>query len=158
MPLPHSALAQSVLTDCTHAAVLVCTLGAEFDLWVRREQARDISRAVMLDALGSAYVEAGCDAAEDAIHARFPGKYLTDRFSPGYGDFPLDAQRLLLDMAGARRIGVTVTDSLLLNPQKSVTAVIGIANQPQAAKIRGCAYCALRNTCEFRKGGKTCHV
>ena len=157
-PLPHSALVQSVLTDCTRAAVLVCTLGAEFDLWVRREQARDMSRAVMLDALGSAYVEAGCDAAEDEIRARFPGMHLTDRFSPGYGDFPLDAQPALTAFAGAHRIGVTVTDSLLMNPQKSVTAVVGIADRPQPAKIRGCAYCSLRTTCTYRKAGTTCHV
>lgn len=158
MPLPHSALAQSVLTDCTHAAVLVCTLGAEFDLWVRREQARDISRAVMLDALGSAWVEAGCDAAEEAIRARFPGMYLTDRFSPGYGDLPLDVQPTLAALAGAGRIGVTVTDSLLMNPQKSVTAIVGIAEHPQPARIRGCAFCPLSKTCQYRKVGTTCHV
>lgn len=150
--------AQRMLAECPQSAVLVCTLGAEFDLWLKREQARDMGRAVMLDALGSAWVESGCDAAEEAIRSRFPGKHLTDRFSPGYGDFPLDAQPLLLEYAGASRIGVTVTDSLLLTPQKSVTAIVGIADTPQPARIRGCGYCAMNQTCQYRKGGTTCHV
>lgn len=156
-PLPGE-MAARMLADCQHAAVLVCTLGAEFDLWMKQLQARDMARAVMLDALGSAYVEAGCDAAEDAIRARFPGMHLTDRFSPGYGDLPLDTQPELAALAGASRIGVTVTDSLLMNPQKSVTAIVGIADKPQPARIRGCAYCMLRTNCHFQKGGTTCHV
>lgn len=156
--LPDCALTRRMLSGCHHAAVLVCTLGAEFDLWMRQLQHRDMSSAVLLDALGSAFVEAGCDAAEDAIRARFPGRYLTDRFSPGYGDFPLEAQPGLIGFAGGHRIGVTVTDALLMNPQKSVTAIVGIADTPQPARVRGCAYCRLNQTCQYRKGGTTCHV
>lgn len=151
-------MASAMLADCRRAAVLVCTLGAEFDLWVRREQQRDMSRAAMLDALGSACVESGCDAAEDAIRARFPGMHLTDRFSPGYGDLPLDVQPRLAELAGAKRIGVTVTDSLLMQPQKSVTAIVGIADRPQPARVRGCAHCTMNKTCPYRKAGITCHV
>lgn len=157
LALPGKTAAR-MLADCQQAAVLVCTLGAEFDRWMRQVQARDMARAVMLDALGSAYVESGCDAAEEAIRARFPGMHLTDRFSPGYGDLPLDVQPRLMSLAGAQHIGVTLTDSLLMNPQKSVTALIGIADKPQMARVRGCAYCAMKNDCQYRKGGTTCHV
>lgn len=157
--IPDSELSRRVLADCHTAAVLVCTLGAEFDLWMRQLQKRDMALAALLDALGSAWVESGCDAAEEAIRARFPGMYLTDRFSPGYGDFPLEAQPSLLSFAEARRIGVTVTDSLLMNPQKSVTAVLGIADTPQPARIRGCAHCAMRGRCPYsspcHQGGAT---
>lgn len=151
-------IAAKMLADCQQAAVLVCTLGAEFDRWMRQLQSRDMARAVMLDALGSAWVEAGCDAAEDAIRARFRDKHLTDRFSPGYGDLPLDVQPELMALAGASRIGVTLTDSLLMNPQKSVTAVVGLADHPQPARVRGCAYCTLNQSCPYRKAGTTCHV
>lgn len=147
--IPDSELSRRVLADCHTAAVLVCTLGAEFDLWVRQLQVRDMALAALLDALGSAYVESGCDAAEEAIRTRYPGMYLTDRFSPGYGDFPLEAQQKLLDFTQARRIGVTLTDSLLMTPQKSVTAVVGIADTPQPARIRGCAHCSMRGRCSF---------
>ena len=152
------AMARRMLADCPQCAVLVCTLGASFDMWMKQLTARDMARAVMLDALGSAFVESGCNEAEDAIRARFPGKYLTDRFSPGYGDLPLDTQPRLLTLAGGSRIGVTVTESLLLNPQKSVTAIVGIADAPQPARIRGCTHCSMNKTCQYRRNGTTCHV
>ena len=49
-----------------------------------------------------------------------------------------------------------MTESLLLNPVKSVTAVIGLSDRPQMARIRGCAYCQMRERCTLRKGGKHC--
>lgn len=81
-----------MLRSCSHAALLVCTLGATFDALARQVQARDFADALLLDGFGGAYVEAGCNAAEREIAAKLPGKYLTDRFSPGYGDLPLDVQ------------------------------------------------------------------
>lgn len=153
------SLARTMLADCHQAALLVCTLGASFDAWMRTEQARSMADAVMLDALGSALVERGCDEEEAELAARFPGQYLTDRFSPGYGDLPLTLQPAVLMATDAgRRLGVEATQSCLLNPQKTVTAVIGIADRPQRARIRGCSHCALRETCAYRKGGKTCGV
>ena len=146
-----------MLAQCSQAVLLACTLGTAFDTMLRTEQARDMARAVILDTCGSAWVEAGCDEAERELAARMPGRYLTDRFSPGYGDLPLDLQPAIcaaLDLR--RRIGVHVTGSLLLNPAKSVTAVIGLSDRPQAARIRGCAYCMMRETCPLRKGGKSC--
>ncbi|MBE6995852.1 MAG: methionine synthase [Ruminococcaceae bacterium] len=150
-------LAETVLKDCTRAALLACTVGSRFDALLLAEQARDMSRAVMLDACGSALVEAGCDEAERQLAARLPGSFLTDRFSPGYGDLPLELQRDICAVLDARRrLGLHVTDSLLLNPVKSVTAVIGIAERPQPARIRGCAHCPLRERCTLRKGGNHC--
>lgn len=116
-----------------------------------------MSRAVILDACASALVESGCDAAEAEIKARFPDRYLTDRFSPGYGDLPLELQpSICAALDTPRRLGLHVTGSLLLNPGKSVTAVIGLSDRPQMARIRGCAFCSMRETCTLRKGGKTC--
>lgn len=151
------ALAERMLSGCSHGVLLLCTLGAGFERMLRAEQARSMARAVILDALGSAYVEAGCDAAEREIARRFPDRYLTDRFSPGYGDLPLALQREICEALDAeKRLGVTLTDSLLMNPAKSVTAVIGLAEAPQPARIRGCGCCSMRENCAYRKGGTTC--
>lgn len=150
----HSA--GTMLAECKSCAVMVCTLGTAFDAWLRRLQARDMAQAVMLDALGSAFVEAVCDSVEREISAKFPKHYLTDRFSPGYGDLPLALQPQLLSAVEAQRIGVTSTDTHLLLPQKSVTALVGIAETPQAARIRGCKYCTMNKTCNLRKAGMTC--
>lgn len=152
-------LAADMLRDCERAALLVCTLGTSFDAWMRTAQARDMAGAVLLDALGSAWVEAGCDEAEEELAAKLPGMYLTDRFSPGYGDLPLSVQPEILEATdAARRLGVQVTASCLINPQKTVTAVIGIAGMPQPARVRGCARCPIRGECAYRKEGKTCEA
>ena len=150
-------MAKKMLSDSTQAVLLICTLGAGFEALLRAEQARGMDRALLLDACGSAWVEAGCDAAEAEISARFPGLHRTDRFSPGYGDLPLALQRDICGILDApRRLGVQVTDSLLLNPSKTVTAVIGLSDRPQPARIRGCGFCNLRENCQYRKGGNTC--
>lgn len=149
--------AHTMLADCRQAALLACTLGPSFDAMLRTEQARDMSAAVILDACGSAWVEAGCDQAEQELGGRLPGLFRTDRFSPGYGDLPLTLQPALCAALDAgRRLGLSVTDSLLLNPAKSVTAIIGLAHRPQMARVRGCAHCTLRETCALRKGGNYC--
>ena len=150
-------LAERMLSSCHRAVLMACTLGAEFDTMMRAEQARDMAGAAMLNACGSALVEAGCDAAEREIRERVPELHLTDRFSPGYGDLPLDLQKSICEALDTqRRLGVVVSNTNLMNPVKTVTAVIGLADTPQAARIRGCAACDLRETCALRKGGKRC--
>ena len=68
------------------------------------------------------------DSIEDDIRAELaPGESLVARYSPGYADFPLAAQRELLALLDApRKVGVSLTDSLLMVPSKSVSAVIGV--------------------------------
>ena len=150
-------LAKKMLADCGQVVLLICTLGAGFESLLRAEQARSMARAAMLDACGSAWVEVGCDEAEGEISRRFLALYRTDRFSPGYGDLPLTVQKDICALLDApRRLGVQVTDSHLMNPSKSVTAVIGLSDQPQPARIRRCGFCNLRENCQYRKGGKTC--
>ena len=146
-----------MLETCDQAVLLACTLGAEFDTLLRREQARNIARAAILNACGSAWVEAGCDAAEREIAERFPQRFLTDRFSPGYGDLPLSLQPTVCAVLDTRRrLGIHVSNSNLMTPVKSVTAIIGLSDGPQMARIRGCGFCSMRETCRLRKGGKTC--
>ena len=154
--LPGS-LAEKMLAECDTAVLLVCTLGAEFDRMMQEWEKRDMARAAVMDVCGSAWTEAVCDEAEEEIRGRFPGRFLTDRFSPGYGDLPLELQKGFLQALDAgRKLGITANDSFLLLPCKSVTAVIGLADRPQGAKIRGCGYCALREECAYRRDGKFC--
>lgn len=150
-------LAKTMLAGCTQAALLACTLGTEFDRRLQELQARSMAEAVILDACGSAYVEAGCQQAQADLSAALPQLYLTDRFSPGYGDLPLSLQPALCEILDVqRRLGLYVTDSLLLNPMKSVTAILGLAPTPRPTPIRGCAVCPNRGECAYRKGGSTC--
>ena len=87
------------------------------------------SMAVCLQALGAERIEALCDqfCADMARKQGSTGKSLRPRFSPGYGDFPLEAQKDIFTVLGCdRRIGLTLNNSLIMSPTKSVTAIIGI--------------------------------
>ena len=149
--------AKKILAGCEKAVLLACTMGLQFDARLRSLQARSMADALILNACGSALVEKGCDDAELEIAQRFPSLYLTDRFSPGYGDLPLTIQKdLCAALDAQRRLGIALTDSMLMNPSKSVTAIIGLSSVPQMARIRGCGYCSMKETCALRKGGKHC--
>lgn len=156
MTLPGT-LAEKMLAECDMAALMIATLGAGFDRMMQEWEKRDMARAAVMDVCGSAWTEVVCDEAEEEIRGRFPGKYLTDRFSPGYGDLPLQLQAGFLQALDAgRKLGITANESYLLLPCKSVTAIIGLADRPQGAKIRGCGYCRLRGECAYRKRGIFC--
>lgn len=152
-------LAAKMLGSCDTAVLLVCTLGAAFERRLRALESRDMGEAAILDACASACVERGCDLAEAEVAERFAPRYLTDRFSPGYGDLPLALQPAVLDVLDARRrLGVHAGESLLMIPSKSVTAILGVSDEPQPARVRGCAYCSMNKTCAYRKGGMSCGV
>ncbi len=150
---------ESHLKGCEECVLLACTLGAGVDAVQRAANAADMAYAVVLDALASALAEQIADAAEDALRGRARGEgfFLTGRFSPGYGDYPIALQNELLRLLDApRRIGLGATPTHLLAPRKSITAVLGLAGHPVTGRRAGCAHCALRGRCAYRKEGKTC--
>lgn len=152
-------LAGAMLKDCDKAAAMVCTIGPGFDTLLRTVSARNMSDALLMNGLGGAWVEQYCNDTEQQIRDALPGYYLTDRFSPGYGDLPLSLQAQLLNALNAvRRCGVTLLPSQLMIPEKTVTAIVGLSDRPQQARIRGCRYCAMSKTCTLKKGGHTCAV
>ena len=111
------------------AAYLACgTIGAGFDAFQRRASVTSGVDALIVQAIGAALVEKLMDGVEDAIRQELAdGEELVARYSPGYGTFPLEAQRTLLALLDApRRVGVSLTDTLLMVPSKSVSAVIGV--------------------------------
>lgn len=149
--------ADTMLRDCHSAVIMMCTIGFGFEMELRKAQARNMAEAVIIDACGSALVEEGCDEAELEIASALPGKFLTDRFSPGYGDLPLALQGEISRVLNAEKIlGVHLNDSMLFYPCKTVSAIIGVSEKRQPARIRGCDYCSMRESCVLRKRGGNC--
>ncbi len=145
------------LAECTHAVLLCVTLSQGADRAVRMAQAEDVTAGLLTDAMASAAAEQVCDLAEAEILSRFPNFHATWRFSAGYGDLPLDIQGDFLDAVdAARRIGVCVSESGLLLPRKSVTAIIGLSEKPMERHRKGCAVCNLAKTCPYRAKGAHC--
>ena len=112
-----------------------------------------MSKAVVLQAAAAAMLEDYCDQMNEELEKKYEekGLYLRPRFSPGYGDFSLECQPALLGcLEAGKRIGITLTDSLLMAPSKSVTAVIGISRIPGTCGMRSCQDCEKRD-CAYRR-------
>lgn len=145
------------LAGCTGCVLLAVTLGPGIDQLLRRLGGQ-VELDCAADAAASLLAEEMADAAEAAVRAGLEeGVWMTGRFSPGYGDLPLTAQPGLLETVNARRtIGLAVSSAGILTPRKSITAILGLADHPVKGRLAGCAHCALRDTCRYRKEGKRC--
>lgn len=149
-----------LLSECHELVLLAVTLGQEIERLLMKTEVTNMADAVILDACASTAVENVCDHFEFDLRAALEeeGRYLTDRFSPGYGDYPLSVQRRLCESLNTtRRIGLTVSPNLILVPRKSVTAVLGISDRPQKLRKRGCESCSMFLHCPYRKEGGSCH-
>lgn len=145
------------LTGCERCVLMCATLSSDVDKLIRSYEAEGMEKAFIADALASAAVEQVCNKSEALIQLAVDGYSYTWRFSPGYGDFPLDIQKDFISVTEAdKKIGLTVTESLILIPRKSVTAVMGISEKEIPKKRRGCGCCNMKDKCEFRKGGSHC--
>lgn len=147
------------LQGCDQVVLMAVTLGPDVETLLLRKEVQDKAQALVLDCCASAGVEAVCDQLESRLRAewRERGKYLTDRFSPGYGDFPIGQQPELCRLLDTqRRIGLSLTASGIMVPRKSVTAVLGIADTPRHRRSQGCAGCSMYENCAMRKGGTPC--
>lgn len=158
LPLPGADIAAH-LAGCGACLLLAVTLGAGVERLLSAAQAQDMAAAVVLDIAASVLAEQYADAAEALLRARWAAEeqYITGRFSPGYGDLPIGMQRPLLRLLDAQRaIGLTVNESGILLPRKSITALLGLAGHPVTGRLAGCHNCALKENCALRKEGKRC--
>lgn len=145
------------LAGCREAVLMAATLGVGIDALLRRTQVTDMGRALVLDACASAAIENVCDNFCAALARELAPLYLTERFSPGYGDFPLESQKdffRLLDLP--RRLGLSLTPGNLMLPQKSVTALLGLADTPRPKRPGDCRLCDRFEDCAFRREGGHC--
>lgn len=142
------------LKDCTRAVILAATLSAEADKLIRQAKVNGMAEALAVDCICSAAVEQVCNRAEEEIFAQLRYPYRTWRYSPGYGDLPITLQKeFLLALNAHRRIGLTVSESYMLVPSKSVTAIIGISDKTISRGKKGCAVCNMRDRCAFVGSG-----
>ncbi len=116
------------LLGCSSSVLFAITAGAGIDRLISKYSAVSPSRALVIDAIASAAVEGAANKLNAAVKERY-GK-TKPRFSPGFGDLPLDFQRDLLSFTDAgRRAGVLLTATMMLTPMKSTTAIIGICEE-----------------------------
>lgn len=135
------------LKGCTGAFLFAATIGIGADRLIAKYSRIKPAKSVITDALGSAAIESWCDTVENKLTESFADHRW--RFSPGYGDLALDYQRdfmSCLDMN--RKLGITLSDSLLMTPTKSVTAIAGVCAEvdvEENAAVKRISAC--RNKC-----------
>ena len=116
------------LGDCRRAAVFGATVGLEIDRLILAYGKISPSKALCLQAIGAERIEALCDSFCEYL--KQSGKTIRPRFSAGYGDLSLEFQRDIFELLDCqRKIGLTLSDSLLMSPTKSVTAIVGYQNE-----------------------------
>lgn len=160
------------LEGATHCALMAVTLGAQRERELQRRTALNPIDALLYDAACSAYTEAAADELQrhvGEVAAQQGLEMLPGRFSPGYGDLPIDVQKpLLVALDAYRTLGLAVTENCLLVPRKSVTALVGLRKvggfsgtgapaAPPAPSAKTCETCNLVERCAFRREGGTCH-
>ena len=127
-PLPGQVLSRH-LQNCPKVILFAATVGLTIDRIIQRHFVTEPAIAVWLNAIGSERVEALCRLFCTELKADYAAEGLVpiERFSPGYGDLPLAFQKDIFTLLDCpRKIGVTLNQSLLMSPEKSVSALVGL--------------------------------
>ncbi len=145
------------LQGCKQVALMAATLAVDTDRFLKKLQFSDMAQAAIANSAANTAIEQICDGVAEEIKNRLPLLHQTSRFSPGYGDLPISIQKEFLAVLDApKKIGLAVTASNIMVPEKSVSAIIGLSQKPVQKKQRRCCECNLHNTCMFRQKGDHC--
>lgn len=140
------------LDGSAYVVAFAATVGLFIDRLIAKYASVQTAKSLLFQAIGAERIEALCDLFCEDLKAKAgeKGFFLRPRFSPGYGDFPLQAQTAFIQSLDApRKIGLSLTQGLLMIPTKSVTAVVGLSEKESFGK-KACENC-LKRDCELRK-------
>lgn len=149
----------NLLIDCDKCILMSATLGVEIEKEIRKLTYTELTKGVIVDACATTAIEEVCDIVQENMEKSLfdKGKYITMRYSPGYGDLSIDKNKDIINILnGHNRIGLTVSDSGIMIPRKSVVAIIGISNKETKNRKRTCEDCSNRHSCKFKKEAGSC--
>lgn len=137
----------SHLRKSPYAAVFTATIGKDLEtLAGKLIRENDYLAGYILDAIASESVEKTCDLMELRLSelAEKEGMSITNRYSPGYCNWHVSEQKLLFSLMPENRCGISLTESSLMIPVKSVSGVVGLG--PEVKKTEyNCSFCGLEN-------------
>jgi len=119
------------LSGCNKAVMFAATLGSEVDKLIRTTGFTDSAKACVFQATGAMFIEEFVNLFNKKIEEdnAAAGRKCHMRYSPGYGDLPLNTQKLFFKYLNCSKIGLSLMDTLIMAPEKSVTAFIGIEGE-----------------------------
>ena len=140
------------LRGAKYAVLFACTVGLEIDRLVLKEENVSVTKALFLQAIGAERIESLCETfcREVENDCEKKGYHAGARFSAGYGDFPLEKQKEMFSLLCPQKtIGLTLNESLLMSPTKSVTAIIPIGEK-DCKEVQGCETCTQKD-CQYHR-------
>lgn len=116
------------LNGCSQVILFAATIGPQVDILIRRTQIINPAKAAVFQAVGAMFIEKFVDLLNDEIkmQAAQKDRKCKPRFSPGFGDVPLETQKDFFRLLPCTKIGLSLMDTLIMSPEKSVTAFVGI--------------------------------
>ena len=111
----------SFLGGCEGYYLVACTLGLWFEKQINYLSKVDVSKMIIMDAVGSAYLELKANEYESSLLGD-----KTYRFCPGYSNSDINDIKLIYKLINADKIGIEVLDSCMMIPQKSMIGIIGV--------------------------------
>lgn len=117
------------LKGCKGIYMFAATIGAPYDRMMIKARVSSMAKAAIFQSIGATAVEAFVEklCADLQKEANAKGEKLRHRYSPGFGDYDLSHQKGLFSVLSPEKsVGITLNDSLIMSPEKSVTALIGI--------------------------------
>ena len=136
------------LAGCEEVLLLAATLGSKMDRAIRRLALTSVAEGAAAQAVAASLIESYCDEVQAEVEN--DGLSQRPRFSPGYGDWPLEEQKIMFRaLACEKKIGLTLTDGLMMAPTKSVTAIIGLSTDVRCVWNK-CMTCGNVN-CPYRE-------
>ena len=138
------------LENCTKVIIMSATVGEDIEEAVTKHFSEGrYAYSTLLDSAATTAVEQIADSMEKYLKPMLArqGLAMKWRFSPGYGDWPIQQQTEILQLAGGSHIGISLTESLMLMPRKSITAIIGLYHPApdcpaEPAKKHDCSQCS----------------
>lgn len=134
------------LGDSEAYSLFIATAGCEYDDFMARlKDDGDMVRLFIADALGSVVAERCADCMEVSLQQSIDklGWHHTNRFSPGYCGWHVSEQQLLFPLFQGHTCGVTLNDSSLMLPIKSVSGIIGIGKKVRKQEYT-CGLCNMK--------------
>lgn len=160
-----------LLRDCDECILFAATIGTKVEMETRKAEYVDLAKSLIMDSAATTFVERTCDYIQEIIEKDVEkfGKCITMRYSPGYGDLPIECGKEILNILQSRKkIGLTTSGSGLMIPRKSVSAIIGIYDSSKDDNVdkdnkvkkgkKSCLDCPNYNNCIYRReSGGSCY-
>lgn len=141
--LPYPSL-QHLFKNSEYVYVVACTIGLNITRLIKKEMMVNPSHGVMLDACASMVADAYAGYIQSTLGPT------TSRFSPGYGDVPLESQRIFAQLLQIEKnAGIHLTEGNLMIPEKSIIYLTGKRCEEEPTSSLSCNDC--ERNCIYRK-------